>query len=156
QQGKKQFNNVTTYIRMREDSAIWLSIRPLLGIEMMRILITPDSIKLHNNLKNRRIERSISDITEVLHIPFDFSVIQSLIVGNMNTVPTQVKLLKVDSSGVSITQKEGIFKSVYQWSVHPFLLKESQYRQLKGTKYAEQQYADYQQFPVGDVSLDRK
>src|SRR5699024_10667004 len=84
------------------------------------------------------------------------SVIQSLIVGNMTTVPTQVKHFKVDSSGVSITQKEGIFKSVYQWSVHPFLLKESQYRQLKGTKYAEQQYADYQQFTVGDVSIDRK
>ncbi len=153
--GKKQFNNVTTYIRMKEDSAIWLSIRPLLGIEMMRILITPDSIKLHNNVKNKRIVRSIKDVTEVLHIPFDFSVIQSLIIGNMPLIPARIKNFKADSAVVSFEQKEGMFKSTYKWSAHPFLLQRSQYHQLKGSKYAEQQYADYESFSVGEVSIER-
>jgi hypothetical protein len=31
-------------IRMRKDSLIWVSITPALGIEMIRVMITPDSL----------------------------------------------------------------------------------------------------------------
>jgi hypothetical protein len=34
-------------VRMRRDSAIWISLSPALGIEVFRVLITQDSVKVH-------------------------------------------------------------------------------------------------------------
>ena len=33
-------------LRMKKDSAIWISITPLLGIEVARVLVTPDSMRI--------------------------------------------------------------------------------------------------------------
>src|SRR5690348_3224740 len=46
-----QDNNPETFdvnIRLRKDSVIWISVTPLLGIEAVRVLITPDSMKIMN------------------------------------------------------------------------------------------------------------
>ena len=37
-------------IRMQKDSVIWISATALLGIEAVRLLITPDSFKMINRL----------------------------------------------------------------------------------------------------------
>src|SRR5437870_9115346 len=42
-------NETTTFdvnVRMKKDSAIWISITPLLGIEVARVLVTPDSMRI--------------------------------------------------------------------------------------------------------------
>ena len=41
------------FIRMRRDSAIWISVTPLLGIEAVRVLITPDSLTYLNRLQKK-------------------------------------------------------------------------------------------------------
>ena len=40
----------TASIRMRKDSAIWLSVSPALGLEVARVLITRDSIRVIDRL----------------------------------------------------------------------------------------------------------
>ena len=46
--GKNYKLNV--YLRMYNDSAIWLSANAILGIEAMRLLITKDSVKMLDNI----------------------------------------------------------------------------------------------------------
>lgn len=73
---------ITTFIRMQKDSAIWISIRPVLGIELVRVLITPDSVKMINFFKKTVTMAGADSLQQLLHIPYNFSSLQNLILGN--------------------------------------------------------------------------
>lgn len=68
--------------RMVKDSAIWISISPALGIEMVRILITPDSIKLMNRIEKTYFISDFQYINSFINNAVDFDMLQSLIIGN--------------------------------------------------------------------------
>lgn len=69
-------------MRIRRDSAIWLSISPALGIEVARALITKDSVKFINRLKGNYFKGDFNYISRLLHTELDFEMVQSLLVGN--------------------------------------------------------------------------
>lgn len=71
-------------LRMRKDSIIWISISPALGVEMIRMLITPDSVKYLSKIPNNK-HFYIGDYTSIedfLGIDADFQMLQALLVGN--------------------------------------------------------------------------
>lgn len=71
-------------LRMRRDSAIWVSISPALGIEVFRILITPDSLKLISKIPDNKYyyEGSFDVLSQMLGTEIDFDMLQNLLVGN--------------------------------------------------------------------------
>jgi hypothetical protein len=71
-------------IRMRKDSVIWVSIVPALGIEMIRVKITPDSLKYLSKIPDNKFYYygSFEDIGKLVGISFDFEMLQDLLVGN--------------------------------------------------------------------------
>lgn len=69
-------------IRMLKDSLIWISLSNDIGIEGIRVLITKDSIKILDKLANTYQVRPLNHIQEVSQIPFAFSDLQNLLVGN--------------------------------------------------------------------------
>ena len=79
--GKKDSKVFTVRARFKKDSAIWLSITPALGIEMFRLCLTKDSVKLLNRLDQKYFVNSFDKANEVLQLKEDFKVIQSLITG---------------------------------------------------------------------------
>ncbi|MBC7411364.1 MAG: DUF4292 domain-containing protein [Bacteroidia bacterium] len=74
--------NFDASIRIKKDSAIWISISPALGIEVMRVLITPDTVKYMNRLNNTYFVDAVCKINDLIHADFDFYMIQDLLVGN--------------------------------------------------------------------------
>ncbi|NTW32216.1 MAG: DUF4292 domain-containing protein [Bacteroidetes bacterium] len=78
----KTENSFSGTLRMRKDSAIWISISPALGIEAARIFITPDSVKMLNRLQNTFFEGDLKFISNTLNTYFDFEMLQSLLIGN--------------------------------------------------------------------------
>lgn len=78
----KKNNSFEGFVRMKKDSAIWVSISPALGIEMFRILITPDSIKMLNRLNNTYFLGDFSYLNKLLQTDVDFDILQALVVGN--------------------------------------------------------------------------
>jgi len=75
--------NATANIRIKKDSIIWISITPGLGIEVMRSIITPDSVKIINRLDNKYDKYSIDYLKETLGVDLNFYNLQNLIVGDL-------------------------------------------------------------------------
>ncbi|CAN5698725.1 hypothetical protein BH11BAC1_BH11BAC1_04400 [soil metagenome] len=69
-------------IRVKKDSAIWLSVTPLLGIEAVRVLITPDSLKIMNRLRKTYTARGFNFLDDMLKAHINFEIMQAVLVGN--------------------------------------------------------------------------
>lgn len=72
----------TAHIRLQKDKLLWVSVTGPLGVEGFRLLITPDSVTVMNKLNKTVQYRTISYLQELTDIPFDFSTLQDMIVGN--------------------------------------------------------------------------
>ena len=72
----------TVHMRCRKDSMIWLSITPLLGIEVARAIITKDSVKFVDRIHGEYFTGDYAYISKLLHADLDYEMIQSLLVGN--------------------------------------------------------------------------
>ena len=80
-------NNADNYIvnlSLVKDSAIYITIRGAMGVIGLKALVNKDSVVLIYPLrKNKNIERkSLSYLQEVLKIPFTFTTLQDLLIGN--------------------------------------------------------------------------
>jgi len=69
-------------LRARKDSIIWISISPMLGIEVARVMITPDSVKVLDRISNRYQTGTFEAINRMLQLKVNFEIVQSLLVGN--------------------------------------------------------------------------
>ncbi len=69
-------------LRVRKDSAIWVNITPLLGIEVARVLIRKDSIMVLDRVNKVCMRRSFDFLEEMFKSKISFEILQALIVGN--------------------------------------------------------------------------
>ena len=76
---KKSFK---IHLRIRKDSAIWISITPMLGIEMARVLITKDTVKFLNRAKKECFIGDFSYLNRIFGTDLDYQMIEALLIGN--------------------------------------------------------------------------
>ncbi len=69
-------------MRAKKDSVIWISISPLLGIEVARVLITPDTVKFLDRLHGKYQVNTFETINKLLQLKVNFEIVQSLLYGN--------------------------------------------------------------------------
>ncbi len=69
-------------IRIRKDSAIWVSISPALGIEVMRAVLTKDSVKFVDRINKRYYIGDYNFINRMLETEIDYELIEALLTGN--------------------------------------------------------------------------
>lgn len=74
--------NVSGSIRIQKDQAIFISVTPLLGIEMARVLVTPDTVKFLNRLNATYFVGDMSFINSMLGTELDFYMLQAILLGN--------------------------------------------------------------------------
>jgi hypothetical protein len=80
--GDKKYR-VNANLRMYRDSAIWLSVNAILGIEAMRVLITQDSVFLIDKLNKTYTSRSVDYLKEITSLPLNLATLQNLLIGNV-------------------------------------------------------------------------
>ena len=80
QDGKKKTFKST--IRIKKDSAIWISITPLFGIEMARVLISNDTVKLINRLEKQYFIGDYEYINSRFNVDLEYEFIQAILMGN--------------------------------------------------------------------------
>ncbi len=80
QEGKK--TPFKANIRIRKDSLIWVSITPALGIEVARVMITRDSIKVMNRIDRNYFIGDYDYINNRFNLELEFQTIQAILIGN--------------------------------------------------------------------------
>ena len=72
----------TIHLRSKRDSVIWISVTPLLGIEVARVIITEDSIKVLDRVHGRYQSSTFEYINKLLLMKVNFEIVQALLKGN--------------------------------------------------------------------------
>jgi len=69
-------------LRVRKDSAIWISITPLLGIEAVRVLVTHDNMQILDRVHKTYTVRDFDYLDDFLKARLNYEIIQAVLVGN--------------------------------------------------------------------------
>lgn len=78
----KKNTSFSGQIRIQRDSLIWISISPAFGIEMVRVLITNDSIKYMNRIDKSYFTSNFDYINTIINSTLDYDMLQSFLTGN--------------------------------------------------------------------------
>lgn len=71
-------------VRMKRDSVIWISITPALGIEVIRLMITSDSLKMISKIPDNHYYYvgNLSQLSDKTGIDLEFEMLQNMLTGN--------------------------------------------------------------------------
>jgi len=75
-------NDVTLNIHIKKDQKIWISVTAIAGIEVARVLITPDSILIINRLQSEYVKKPFSYLNKIAGDQVNFQSLESLFIGN--------------------------------------------------------------------------
>lgn len=83
----KSVPSVSGLIKIKRDSIVWVSVSAMLGIEVARIKMTPDSLFVINRLQSSYYAGNYGYARQLLHFDFDFRTVQSLLLDEMFFYP---------------------------------------------------------------------
>jgi hypothetical protein len=102
--------DVNATVRMYKDSAVWVTVNAILGIEALRVLITRDSIKLLDKQNKLYTARSVDYLQEVTALPLDLKTVQDLLVGNPVFLDSNVVAYARGNNTISLLSIGDLFK----------------------------------------------
>lgn len=152
------------HLRIKKDSAVWISASPLLGIEAMRILITPDSVKILDRLNNIYYSDNLEALKISFHADVNIDILQSLICASYITSSLQdtLRSLYVDNPDyvLSTIEKKQPSRADEHTSELPFAcdlwctnptmqVNKMVLSEPKSSRHVEAKYEDYRETDVG-------
>lgn len=69
-------------IVMEKDKYIWMNVTAILGIEVARVMITPDSVKILDRLHRKYIATDFAYLQKMSNVPLRLNNLQNLLAGN--------------------------------------------------------------------------
>jgi hypothetical protein len=72
----------TASVRMVRDSAVWVSVSVLFGIEAARLMFYPDRLELANKLEGGQETYRYTDLSNMVGTPVSLGALQALVLGN--------------------------------------------------------------------------
>jgi hypothetical protein len=75
-------HNLDIRVKIRKDSAIWISIQAVGLIDIAKLLITKDSVKMVVYVKKQYFKGDFNYINQLLNADLDFDLIQAALIGN--------------------------------------------------------------------------
>lgn len=76
------YYSINGTLRIKKDSAIFVSVAPLLGIEIARLLVTPDTVKMVNRIENTFYAGNMEILNRMLGTYLDYHMLEALLTGN--------------------------------------------------------------------------
>lgn len=99
--------NIGGLMRIQKDSAIYVSVAPVLGIEVARFLVTRDTVKFVNRIESNYYLVDIAFLNKVLGTEIDFDMLQALITGSdFPHFETSNFLVNTDRGSLNISNPE--------------------------------------------------
>jgi hypothetical protein len=113
-------NDCTMNIRIANNKKIWVSVTALLGIEVARAVITPDSVLIINRLQGIYIKQPFSFIYAYTNRQVTYGMVQALLIGN--AVPSLLNdSAKMTNANNIVTLTGNLDDIVYQIMLDPTL-----------------------------------
>lgn len=155
---EKQNVSATANIRIKKDSAIWVSITPGFGIEAARALITRDSLAFINRLDKEYQAYSFRELSDKFNFDLSYDLLQAVLVGDMPRPLTSEDQVNQRAAYFVVQQAED--NLVIDNFINARLMKVERVAVVDETKRADRrrnkntlnlQYEDFEQ--VGDQLL---
>lgn len=151
--------DLTVFARIRKDSAIWLSINAtVFSYEAYRVLITKDSVIVFNKKDKEAQFRSLSYLQELSQLPFDFSTLQDLIIGNPIYLEKNIVSFKQNAGNVLMLLSGNKFKHLMTLSKPDYVLEHSKLDDVTPSRNrtCDLTYSDYDNKSGLSFSTKRK
>jgi len=113
--------NFTAKVRMKKDSVIWMSVSVALGIEVARVMLTPDSIMMINRLQKNYFTGGYDYLSTTLGVPVSYEMAQAIFTGEPYYPVDKKMKLSLESDSYQMKNNPGpteIQKTVF---IQPFL-----------------------------------
>jgi hypothetical protein len=103
-------NNVSVNIRMLKDKKIWMSVTAIAGIEIARVLVTPDSLVVINRLQGLVLQQPFRYIHQYANREINFLMLQDILAGNAikEFMVEDVALISQNGAWLLSGQKNGL------------------------------------------------
>ena len=139
--------DIIAIVRIVKDSAIWISLSAsILNFEVYRMLITKDSVILMN-IHDKEVQyRSLDYLQDITEIPFDYSTLQNLLIGNPIFFENKIVSYKKTEAHILILTVGGYFKHLLTLSADNNLLLHSKLDDvdIARNRTADITYDDYE------------
>ncbi|MFL5739111.1 MAG: DUF4292 domain-containing protein [Flavisolibacter sp.] len=144
--GDEKNYNVNANVRMYKDSVIWINVNGPLGFDVMRVLITSDSVKLLDKLNKTYTARSVDYLQEVTALPLDLPTVQNLIVGNAVFLDSNIVAYSSTNDLVSLLSLGEWFKNLITLNAADKTILHSKLDDADNSRNrtAELSYSDYE------------
>ncbi len=77
-----QNHNISGTLRIKNNEKIYMSLSPILGIEVARIIVKPDKIKYLNRIESNYYIGSIDYLNSTLRTSLNYDILQAILTGN--------------------------------------------------------------------------
>lgn len=133
------------FLRLKKDSALWASINAtFLGIEAFRILVTTDSLFIINKLDKEYEAHPIQYLSDLIHIPITFPILQNIILGNPIFVGDSLLSYRETNNQQIISTLGSAFKNLITISTdHRLVHSKLDDVQIGRQRTADLSYSDY-------------
>jgi hypothetical protein len=138
--------NVNAQVRMYKDSAIWISVTAIFGIEGLRVYVTKDSVKILDKQNKLYTGRSVSYLQEVSKLPLTLSTLQDLLIGNPVFLDSNITAYSSYQNHLSLLNIGSLFKNLLTVSSSDKLIERSKLDDADITKSrtCDLTYSDYE------------
>lgn len=104
-------------IRMQKDERIWISVSAIASIELARILINKDSVRIIDRINNQYLVKDYEFLSGMLNTNVNYELIQNLMIGNSPLLMNNESLfIKQDDQNYILSNhnKENISNYAYR------------------------------------------
>jgi hypothetical protein len=144
--------DLTVFARLKKDSIIWLSVNAtIFSYEALRIVVTPDSVKVLNK-KDKIIQlRSVAYLKELTQLPFDFTTLQDFLLGNPVFLDTNILAYKKEGTAILLISVGRFFKNLVRVNNVNYRIEQSKLDDVDPirNRTAFIGYSNYETSPLG-------
>lgn len=81
------YNDLSGQLRMRKDSLVWLNVTATMGVEVLRVKVSNDSVWIVNRMEKTYLAEPMDTISAQLGMPLSLPLVQTLLLDNNQGLP---------------------------------------------------------------------
>ena len=141
----KQMNiGVSSNVRWRRDSLIWLNVKKM-GFNVARAQLTRDSAFVVNYLQSNYVAQPISYVEKNFGVPLDFAILQDIVLGNLVflTDKNQLTMEKSTEGDIILRGVNQRWRATYTIDATNFAIKEMAFEEPSAKRTLKISYKNY-------------